>query len=657
MIKKIILFVFLFFVFQTLNAQTGGDDPVLFQINNNSVRLSEFKYIYSKTSPDKSDFSRKSLEEYLDLYVKFKMKVMRAKELRLDTLESVMTELAGYRKTLADSYLIDKEVTEKLVKEAFDRSQSEVFVNHILANCERNASPEDTLKAYNKLVAVKKRLDKGENFNKLAIELSEDKSSKDKGGEIGYITAMLPDGFYSFESAAYNTPEGKYSEIIRSPLGYHILYITKRRPAQGEVEAAHILIRKSKEGKVVENAKMIIDDIYAQVKLGNDFGELAKKFSEDEFTNKRGGMIGYFGINQFERGFEDKAFGLQNNGDYTEPFESSIGWHIIKRIGRRNIETFDIAKNKLKPKVLRDGRHELAKTSIITRIKAQNNYKLNVKNLDDFAATNDTTFNTYKWKPTELNTDKTIFTLANKEYKVSEMIEYLTSNMRERVEAGNNYGPKQATKNLCESFVSERCLAYEESQLDKKYPEFKSLMREYEEGILLFEVAKNNVWDKASQDSVGLEKFYGDYKVKYQWNDRAMVNFISLADSAKAFIEPLRKFAPKKSTDKILKKFNTKGQIVNVREETFEKGKNKVLDAMEWKVGQLSANEVNNFDKSINFLKIEKIIPRGPKTLKESRGYVIADYQDFLEKRWVEDLYKKYTVTTNKDVLNTIIKK
>ncbi len=657
MIKNITIFIFLFFALITLQAQSSGDDPILFQVNNNPVHLSEFKYIYSKTSPDKSDFSQKSLEEYLDLYVKFKMKVLRAREIKLDTLESLTSELAGYRKTLADSYLIDKEVTEKLVKEAYDRSLNEVFVNHILINCERNASPEDTLKKYNKILEVKRRLDKGENFSKLAIEISEDKSSKEKGGEVGYITAMLPDGFYSFESAAFNTAIGKYSEIFRSPLGYHILMVTKKRPAQGEVEAAHILIRKSKEGKNVENAKSIIDEVYTQVKMGNDFGELAKKYSEDEFTNKRGGYIGFFGINQFERGFEDKAFGLQNNGDYTEVFESSIGYHIIKRIGRRNIETFDIAKNKLKPKVLRDGRHEIAKVSIIARIKTQNNYKSDKANLEEFAASNDTTFNTYKWTPTAKNTGKVLFTMANNEYKVSDLIDYLNANLRERVEAGNNFGPKQGTKNMYENFVNEKCLAYEEGQLDKKYPEFKSLMREYEEGLLLFEVAKNNVWDKASQDTVGLEKFYGDYKIKYQWNDRAQVNFISLADSAKALIEPIRKFAAKNSIEKILKKFNTKSQIVNVRQETIEKGKNKVLDALQWKAGQLSANEINNFDKSINFMKIEKIIPRGPKSLKEARGYVIADYQEFLEKKWVDELYKKYTVTTNKEVLNSIIKK
>jgi peptidyl-prolyl cis-trans isomerase SurA len=653
MVQKIITILLIF----TLNLAIGQtNDPVLFSVNNSPVHLSEFKYVYSKSSLDKSDFSRKSVEEYLDLFVKFKLKVQRAKELKMDTLENVKTELNGYVKQLAESYLIDKEVTDKLVVEAYERSKTEVFVNTILVMIEKGAKPTDTLKAYNAIQAAYKRLKNGESWSNVVKTASDDKNSKDKNGEIGFITAMLPDGFYGFESAAYNTPKGGFSDVFRSPLGYHILQVSDIRPARGEVEAAHILIRKTKDGKPIEGAKTRIEEVYSLLKAGNDFGELAKKYSEDDITKNRGGYIGFFGINQFERGFEDKAFALQNNGDYTEIFESSIGYHVIRRIGRKNLESFDVMKNKLKPKVARDGRHELAKSSIVGRIKKENNYKFNAEVLNAFVKTVDTSFNTYKWKPVENDFNKSVMTLAGNNYTLKEFVEYLNSNLRERVEAGANYGPQDAVKVLFDRYASEKCIEYEEGQLDKKYPEFLTLKREYEEGNLFFEVTKNNVWDKASQDSIGLQKFYNDYKVKYQWNERAQVSFYALEDSSKTMIEDLRKMATKKTSDKVLKKFNKKKAVVTIREELLEKGKNKVLDALPWKPGSLSKNEVNEFDKSLNFMKIEKLLPRSNKTLKEARGFVIADYQEYLEKKWVDELKRKYEVVINKSVLEPMIK-
>ncbi len=633
-------------------------DPVLFTVNHTPVYLSEFKYIYSKTNGEKADFSQKSLDEYLDLYTKFKMKVQRARDMKLDTIQALKDELAGYRKQLADSYLTDREVTEKLIREAFDRMQKDVNISHILVTIPANASPEDQAKALQKIKTIQARLEKGETFVHVAQDASEDKNSRDGGGNIGWVTALLPDGFYELESAVYNAPVGTVTPVTRSPLGYHLVKINETRPARGEVEAAHILIRKTKEGVVQPNAKKQIDSIYARLQSGEKFEELAKSFSEDYNSASRGGYLGYFGIGRFEKDFEDVAFSIPKDNAYSAPFESSIGWHIIKRLNKKTADTFEASKARLKARVQRDGRYELARMAMLERIKREGGFQEDPAALQSFTPTLDTTFLTYKWKPSAVSADAKLFSFGKqKTYTMGDFSEYLSANANRRLSYAQGKNMSEVARKMYGDYVTDRAMAYEETQLESKYPDFKALMREYEEGVLLFEAIKINVWDKASLDSAGLEKFYAGHKDKYKWDDRAVVTFYALSDSAKTQIADLREFASKKDPQKVLKKFNEKKDAVSFRQETVERGKNPVVDQLGFEDGKESANEINRADKSVNFLKIEKIIPKTNKSLREARGYVVADYQDYLEKEWIKELQNAYKLNVNRDVLNTIVKK
>jgi peptidyl-prolyl cis-trans isomerase SurA len=265
----------------TLNLSVfGQNDPVLFTVSGAPVHLSEFNYIYSKTNGAKADFSKASVDEYLDLYTKFKMKVAKARDMKLDTLPALKEELGGYRRQLADSYLTDREVTDKLVKEAFDRSQKDINISHILIR----STKEDADAAMTKAKAAKAQLDKGVAFEKVAAELSEDPNSKDKGGKIGFLTAMLPNGFYELENAIYKTTVGKYSDIVSSPLGLHIIKVNSERAARGEMEIAHILLRKKKEGVEQPWAKSRIDSLYSVLQKGGSFDDLATNFSDDDYS-------------------------------------------------------------------------------------------------------------------------------------------------------------------------------------------------------------------------------------------------------------------------------------------------------------------------------------------------------------------------------------
>jgi len=646
----------LFFGFQNSFAQ--ANDPVLFSVEGNPVYLSEFEYIYTKTNGDRATFTEKSLNEYLDLYVKFKLKVERAKEMKLDTIPVLQQELEGYRKQLANSYLVDKEVTERLVKEAYDRSLKDIDISHIMIVVPPTATPKDTLAAFKKINSLKAEIDGGADFAKVAAEKSDDKSAKTNGGNLGYLTAMLPDGFYEFETAAYSLKKGQ-SKVAKSAAGYHIIKMNGSRAARGEVEAAHILIRKDPKDKGAA-AKVRIDSIYAALQAGAEFETLARAQSQDNLSASKGGNIGFFGINKYERSFEDAAFGLANDGEYSATIETQAGWHIIKRLRKKPIESFEIAKRKLQPKVQKDSRYEMAKVSMLKRIKKEANFTENEKAYNMFASLVGDEYMTHRWKPGYKNATDVLFSLgAENKYTVGDFEAFSQKNSRDRLRIGRSKSKLEVIEILYDKYVSETLMQYEEQQLDKKYPEFKALMREYEEGILLFEATKILVWDKASQDSVGLEQYFAKHKKKrkYFWNERAEVSFYKLKKEEIKCLPKVRRYAKKKTPKKTLNKYNKDGKnILSHRIEILEQGKNKVVNDLPWKKGSISATEINKRDLSHNFLKIEKILPASPKTLKEARGYVVADYQDHLEREWVKELKKTYDVQINNEVFQTLIK-
>ncbi len=637
-------------------------DPVLFTVEGNPVHVSEFKYIYAKTNGQKADYSRESVEEYLNLYTKFKLKVQRAKDMQLDTIPALIRELAGYRKQLADSYLVDKEVTERLVKEAYDRSRKDVDISHIMVGLKANPTPADTLAAYNKIQSAIKLMDQGKTFEEVAAILSEDRATNKQGGRLGFVTAMLPDGFYALESAAYKLRAGQVSEPVRSRAGYHLVKVNGERPARGEMEAAHILIRVDKRGANNAASKAKIDSLYKQLRAGADFATLARAHSQDKASAAKGGSIGYFGINRYERNFEDAAFALKKDGDISEPVKTSVGWHIIKRTNRKALEPYDLTKRRLQPKVQRDSRYQLAKQAMVKRIKKENHYTLHRGVLAAFIDSLDPDFLSPKWRPSPDIDKDALFTLGGTtNYTVDQLEAYCQRAARTRLRAGKNTDPKVIGRKLFEEFVDESCIKFEENNLEKKYPEFKSLMREYEEGILLFEATKNLVWDKASQDSAGLAQFHALHRNDYMWGERAAIKAFTVKKEGAGQIDKIRKCAKKESAEKVLEKFNKKNKIVAVQDQLEEKPagdrkKDHVLASMDWKAGAMSKTTTNEKNGSLKFLKIEKIMPPAQKTLSEARGFIIANYQDHLEKKWIAELMKSYTVKINQRVLDSLIK-
>jgi len=635
----------------SLNLLTAqSDDRTLFTVDGQSVPASEFSYIYSKNNRDDADFSEKSLREYLDLYTKFKLKVREAYAMRLDTVTALKTELDGYRKQLAESYLTDKEITDRLVREAYDRMQKDVHVAHIMVK----AGPlgtTDTLAAYNKIQAAYMRLKAGEAWNDVAKSVSEDTGTKDMGGDLGYITAILPSGFYAFETAAYNTIPGGYSAPFRTNLGYHIVKSLGDRPARGEMEVSHILLRVKADNSDDAAVKARIDELYKSMTTGGaKFEDVARKSSEDKTTAERGGFIGTMTINQFEKPFEEAAYALKADGDYSVPVKTRLGWHIIRRVRLRPMLSFDAAKKKLETQISKDERISDARKTMVSRIKKEAGYTVNQTVYNEFVDQVGPDLQTYRWQVPKI-APATILTLGPDSYTNIDFGNYIRNNARTRMSLPKGTANKEIVDKVFEDYVNEKALYYEEKNLVNKYPEFKSLMREYEEGILLFEATKINVWDKASKDSVGLAAFHEGHKMNYMWDERLEIATATLDSAHLNQLPTIKKWAAKKPMNVVAEKAAKKGIPLQVTTRVYQK-EEKLPDGITWTQGL----KVDLPDGK-GFMSVEKLIPPTPKTLDEARGYVIADYQDQLEKEWVESLQKKYPVVVHEDVLMSLVKK
>ncbi len=630
---------------------------MLFTVEDKPVHESEFVYIYSKTNGKNATFSRKSLEEYLDLYVKFKLKVQKAKEMQLDTIPQLKQELEGYRRQLADSYLIDKEVTEKLIREAYEHAQQDVDISHILFSVPENASDEEEKAVYEKALAAKKRLEEGADFAALAKELSDDKSAERNEGHIGFVTALFPNGFYQLEKAAYEAKVGTLTGPLRTDAGYHLLMVHSRRPARGELEAAHILLR-TEEGEDDAKVKARIDSIYQALKGGADFEQLARELSEDGRSAGKGGKIGFFGINTYASDFENAAFGLEEDGDFSEPVKTRAGWHIIQRISRRDIQPYNIEKGRLENEIKKDNRFEQAKAAMVERIKKDAGLKEYPEVLESFKQSLTDTFLTFRWRVPEEKPEDLLFEFgADYPVTLGDFYDFLDRSSRKRIRMGRNKDLAEAADELYLDFLNETAMRYEEKQLEKKYPDFRALMREYEEGILLFEATKMLVWDKASQDTVGLEKFYEIAKGQYRWGPRAETSIYRVSTDLRDQMDEVRAFLSTHSPQEVMEKYNT-GEVPLVRHEMkkLEKNLYPEFKNMEWEEGALSQSEENPRARTFRIIKIEKILEPTYKTMEEARGYIVADYQDYLEDKWVEGLREEYEVEINDKVFESLIK-
>jgi peptidyl-prolyl cis-trans isomerase SurA len=636
-----------------------NSDQVLMNIAGENVTKSEFLGVYQKNNTKGEVIDQKSLDEYLDLFINFKLKVKEAEVLGLDTVKSFRDELGGYRKQLAQPYLIDEDANKALLDEAYARKGEDIRASHILIRVEKNASPADTLTAYNKLMKIRKRLLKGEDFGKLAAEFSDDESAKDrtqeghtmKGnkGDMGYFTVF--DMVYPFETGAYKTKVGEVSMPVRSEFGYHLIKVTDRKPAMGKVQIAHILFLYPKDAKAADSAalKSKAEAAYKKLQDGEEFAAVAKEFSEDKGTSDKGGVLPWFGVNRMVPEFISEISKLKQVGDYTAPFQTSFGWHIIKLVEQKPIGSFDENKADLKQKLTKNDRSVKSEESFVAKVKKEYNFTEDLKARDEFnAVVTDSIFKN-KWKASQASSlTKNLFTIGKATYTQPDFAKYIETKQKNvAAQPISSY-----INTTYHTFVNEKCMAYEDSQLENKYPEFKALMREYHDGILLFDLTDQKVWSKAIKDTTGLKDFYEKNKNNYPWPERLDATIYSFTD-AKALKSGRKLLKKGMAEDKILSRLNHDSTVVvTIEHKKYVKGDNKLIDGIAWVKGATTDMSIDS--THTGFVMVHAVVPPEPKLLNEAKGIITSDYQNYLEKEWIAMLRAKYPVNVDREVLKSI---
>lgn len=641
------LFISLSFLVVLGSVMAQQNDPVLMKINGNPVLKSEFEYIYNKNNSNNS-LDKKTLDEYVDLFVNFKLKVEEAKAQGLDTTKAFVDELAGYRSQLTKPYLTDSNVDELVLQEAYNRMKEDIQVSHILIRLPATATPADTLEAWNKINMIAKRSTRVD-FAELAKEHSEDESVKDNGGDIGWISAFRT--VYPFETMAYNTPVGTISAPVRTAFGYHLIQVNGRRKTMGEVQVAHIM-RFTTQGDEVKNAqaKVTIDSLYQSILAGEDVGKLAFEFSEDRGSATRNGELPWFGTGRMVPEFETAAFALKNIGDICAPTQSAFGWHIIKLLDKKGIAPFETVKADLERKVKRDERANLGLESFVAKLRKEYNFAVNTAHVVEFETLlNKRSLSDSVFQLETAKLSKPLFVFANKEYHQSDFSRFLAANAQT-----NKSIASEIIAEKFDAFVEKEILAYEDSQLERKHSDFRFLINEYHDGILLFEVSNNEVWEKASKDTEGLKKYFEANSFDYAWEKpHYKGRVISCKDkatykAAKAIV----KRAHTDSVDKYLRtRLNDSIQYVKIEKGIFAQGENKAIDKFGFKIKKAA------FEPSEDYpfvFVIGKNLKHKPEEYHDVRGLVTADYQEYLEKEWIAALRAKYPVEIDQEVLKAV---
>ena len=645
-ISRLLIFVFLIAPYFLL-AQTK---EILFSIDNHPYYTDEFIRVYNKNLDLVKDDSQKDLEKYLDLFVGYKLKVEKANKLGLQNGTNYQNELKSYRNQLSKNYLNDSKVTNELVREAYDRMQQEVRASHILVLVDEGASAEDTLKAYNKIIDIKRRLDAGEDFVKVAQQFSEDPSVKENNGDLGYFSAFRM--VYPFENAAYKTNVGQASKPFRTRFGYHIVKVVDKRVNRGEVSVAHIMILKQGEAAQQEKALATINDIYKKIQQGESFESLAQQFSEDKSSAPKGGVLQRFGSGQLSsEEFENVAFDLKTPNQISAPFESQFGWHIVKLIEKHPVRSYDEMKAELEDKIKRDERSLLITNSLAKKVRSKYSFTKDTKLIAKIKGSVNDEFYSQTWvvpeKAKELNG---VVLTINKDKKVNGalFLDFIASKQK------SNIKTKPVSKlvdELFEKFVDEQMIAYYNDNLENEFPEFKNVMDEYRDGLLLFDLMEKEIWNRAKNDTIGLNEFFKSNIKNYQWKKRYSVDILSSTDMK--VIEKAQKFLKKgKSLEYIKEQLNKDGKINVMSKSGMYEEDYDVLP--QFNGLSKGVTSIVSKDKYYFVVNVTDEKPAGAKELSECKGKVISDYQQYLENHWVDELKKEFTININKDVFSKV---
>lgn len=632
----------------TANAQEATN-KVLFTIDNKPYYTDEFVRVYNKNLDLVKDESQKDLNQYLDLFIGYKLKINKANILGLQGDPVYQAELNQYRGQLAKNYLTDSKVTKELVDEAYSRSKKEVKASHILFLVNENATPADTLKAYKKALDVRQKALKGEDFGELAKKYSEDPSAKDNSGDLGYFSAFRM--VYPFETAAFKTSKGQISQPIRTNFGYHLIKVDDVRENRGEVIVAHIMIMHPEvaDADKKAQAKKTIFDINAKLRQGENFETLARQFSEDKSSSSKGGVLNRFGSGQLSSAeFEDVAFSLSSTNPVSEPFESQFGWHIIKLVEKFPVKPLAEMQLELENKIARDDRSKLIADAMNEKLRKKYAPKRHEKTYNAIVKSVTNDIYEGKWTANDKIAAEDLLSINESVIKADSFMSFMENQQK----AGLAIKPiKKQVDALYDSFVDIQLNSYYDANLEREFPEFAAIMDEYRDGLLLFNLMEKEIWEKAKTDTIGLQKFYKNNASKYQWTDR--VDAVILSSTNQDVInKALRLLKKNKSADEIRTSLNTTDVVnIMVKSGVYEHESDVLPKGLRFKKGMSKVIKDGDY---YFVVKVNKLLPARAKTLDEAKGRVINDYQQYLEENWIKSLKSEFNIHVNQDVFSEL---
>jgi peptidyl-prolyl cis-trans isomerase SurA len=638
-VKLIVLFVLLS---SSLTAQT------LFTCDGRGISKEDFLKAYNKNNTGEKTTER-SYRDYLELYIRFKLKVRAAYDMLLDTLPSQRVELQNFRNQVADAYLKDEASLDKLVNEVFLRGQKDIHLAHIFIAMPASG---DTSSAYGKALTAYNALKKGKKFGEAAIQWSEDPSAKANGGDIGYITVFtLP---YELETLAYSTPVGQVSKPYHSKGGYHIFKNLGERKSLGKMRAAQILISlpPGASAAVREECRQRADSLYTALQKGADFSQLARSYSGDNLSYQSGGEMPEFSVGRYDSAFEAAAFALDRDGAISRPVATTFGYHIIRRLGRtpfpRELNETTVAE--LKQQINNDARAEVSRQALLKRIYQQTGMRRTDFSESDLWGFTDSSMtnpglNFYR----SLSNSTVLFSFPEQQYSVQNWLDYVRT-----IKASGRWSRNTSDKALFEQYVGRMALDYYRGHLEEYNKDFAFQLTEFKEGNLLFEVMQRKIWDKASTDSAGLHAYYEAHKDKYWWETSADALLFTCSNEQKA--QALRT--------------QLAANIYDWRRWSDSAAAGTQADSGRYELAQIPALEktnlsprqftpmiVNKTDNSVSFAYILNVYQgRSPRNYRDARGFVINDYQTYLEDEWIAKLKKKYPVSVDERVFASLPK-
>ena len=639
---KLNVSLFLLWLTAFANAQVSSKE-ILFTVDEDPIKAEEFIRVYNKNLDLVKDESQKDVDGYLNLFVNYQLKIKEARRMGLDKDANYIKEFSSYKNQLVKNYLSDSKVTEALMKEAYDRMGYDVKASHILIRLEEIET--DTLKVYQDLIKLRDRVLK-QGFESVKNEVHDGKTVFAE--DLGYFSAFKM--VYEFENAAFNTPVGDVSKPFRTRFGYHIVNVEDKRLSLGEVTVAHIMVTTSETDSISDPEKRI-NEIYKRIKQGENFESLAKQFSDDKNSADNGGKLASFSSGQLSAPeFEKVAFDLNVSGDYSKPFKTNYGWHIVKLLDKKERLPYDDIKFDIENKIQRDSRSSLINTSLANDLRAKYDIVVNPNAKGYFQSILNAGFFNRTWVlPKNFTKDQILFTIQKDTISYNDFGERLMS--IQNVYGGQKMPFKSVIEKEYKNFEEAAILKYHEDNLEFENEEFAHILKEYRDGLLLFDLMEKEVWNAAASDSIGLQKYYNAHKDDYYWDDRVDVDIASSAKESD--IKNVARLLKRgKSSEEISKELNTdKEQKV-----MFTKGVKPSNDASLPSEGivRTGLSKIYHYNDAYHIIKVNGLLPKTNKTFDEAKGKIISDYQNTLETNWLKTLNEGYEVKVDAEVLQKV---